>query len=115
MFQQIGGAGNAYSRFGHLGGNLTGSGDALRIKDGTQVGDQRTHYFSYSSSTTVSGFRRSMKDRRKLLARSNFTVNGTIHRRTGIGRPLPGPGTIGQSAAAAIPFKVDNCLLRSPL
>jgi hypothetical protein len=40
VFQQIGGAGDAYSRFGHLGGNLTGSGDALRIKDGTQVRGQ---------------------------------------------------------------------------
>jgi hypothetical protein len=42
VFQQIGGAGNAYSRFGHLGGDLTGSSDALRIKDATQVCDQRT-------------------------------------------------------------------------
>jgi hypothetical protein len=42
VFQQIGGAGNAFSRFGHLVGDLMGSSDALRIKDGTQVCDQRT-------------------------------------------------------------------------
>jgi hypothetical protein len=42
VFQQIGGVGNAYSRFRHLGADLTGLTDALRIEDGTQVCDQRT-------------------------------------------------------------------------
>ena len=42
VFQQIGGAANAFGRFCHLGGDLTGLSDALRIKDGTQVCDQRT-------------------------------------------------------------------------
>src|ERR1700683_3082763 len=42
VFQQIGGAAYAFGRFCHLGGDLTGLSDALRIKDGTQVCDQRT-------------------------------------------------------------------------
>jgi hypothetical protein len=38
----------------------------------------------------MSGFRRPMTERRKLLPRSDFNVKGSNHRRTGTGRPLPG-------------------------
>ena len=40
VFQEIGGAGNAFGGFGHEGGDLTGSSDALRSDDGAQVRDQ---------------------------------------------------------------------------
>ena len=37
-----GGTGSAYSGCGHLASDLLGSTDALRIKDGSQVCDERT-------------------------------------------------------------------------
>jgi hypothetical protein len=40
VFQEIGGAGNAFGGFGHLGGDLTGSSDVLRREDGAQVRHQ---------------------------------------------------------------------------
>lgn len=40
VFQEIGGAGNAFGGFGHLGGDLAGSSDVLRSEDRAQVRDQ---------------------------------------------------------------------------
>ena len=40
VFQEIGGRGEAFGGFGHPGGDLTGSSDALRSDDGAQIRDQ---------------------------------------------------------------------------
>ena len=39
VFQEIGGRGEAFGGFGHPGGDLTGSSDALRSDDGAQIRD----------------------------------------------------------------------------
>src|SRR6516164_10978614 len=41
LFQKVGGAGDAFGGFGHLGGDLARSIKTLRSEDGTQVRDQR--------------------------------------------------------------------------